>query len=238
MRAEEMVRCSPMRRLAWLIWLVVTFGSIASAAPDPSSSPEGAVRRAMSKLLQLSREEALQSPKAKAMFIGEALQWQMSTFGKLSEAADKIVVPGRDAVCRVQRLGANDFVGDVYFYFKNAGGWKVSGVRTLALTGIVEELVKQLEAKKELTEGEAQALANSRMVLATDAQLTKWFHEHRSAFEKIRDEALRIPTEKSLFLRAEGDASLELTRLLRGLHVTGRPAISRKAPGSRHRWDH
>lgn len=150
-------------------------------------SIEGA-REVMVHLARLSEKRALQTEAARRLMTGEMLGLKIETFGRLTSAPDKVVLLDKtSAVGRFQLTGENNRIVDVYFYLKNEGGWKVSAVRLLALTGIIEQVYAGLKARPNLTYEERDVLENARLTLASDSELKLWFPDNRAALKKLCD---------------------------------------------------
>lgn len=160
-----------------------------AAAPawgQESIDSSAAVKTTLLQLFSLSNKQALQSAGARTLLSGEALEWQMPTFGKLAAAPDKIVMlDQQNAVGRIQWFGQDNYVADLYFYLTLAESWKVSAVRRLALTGIIEGAYKYLKSKPALNEEEKEQLGNYELLLASDESLRQWFAKNNAAMNKL-----------------------------------------------------
>jgi hypothetical protein len=146
-----------------------------------------AVKTTLQQLFEFSNKQALQTPEARQLLTGEALEWKMPGFGEAIAAPDKVVlVDAQNAVGRIQLHGKNRVV-DLYFYLKLQDSWKISAVRTLALTGIVEGACEYLKTKPNLTAAEKDELGNCELVLASDEALHQWFAKNAVIMNKLYD---------------------------------------------------
>ncbi len=112
---------------------------------------------------------------------------------------DALVFPdAAHAVTRVQGLDEHGKpVVDVYFYLvKSGANWKVSALRSLALTGIIGMARDELERKPKLTSKERDELTNINLTLALDSQLRAHFSRHRAAFARL-SQIKRRPLSKA-----------------------------------------
>jgi hypothetical protein len=157
----------------------------ASAFAQEKADGSAAAKTVLVRLFDFSNKQTLQSPEARSLLTGEALDWKMPTFGKLVAAPDKVVLlDAENAVGRIQLQGTNRVV-DVYFYLKLQDSWKVSAVRTLALTGIVEGACEYLKTNPDLTAEEKDQLGNCELVLASDEALRQWFAKNAKAMNSL-----------------------------------------------------
>ena len=146
------------------------------ASAQEKTNPDPAVRATLVQLFELSSKNALQTAEARRLLAGEALDWKMPGFGQLAAAPDKIVLlDAQNAVGRIQLIGKESRVVDLYFYLTLAGSWKVKAVRTLSLTGIIEGAYQYLKTKPNLTAEEKDELGNFELLLASDEVLRSWF---------------------------------------------------------------
>jgi hypothetical protein len=100
-------------------------------------------------------------------------------------------------------------------------GWKISEVRLLALTGIIEQAYLELKAKPNLTEEEKNELANMRLILATDKDLTAWFSENRESLDKLYNLVRSKAGKEQFYIRSEDKQFPEVAGALKKLHLTG-----------------
>ena len=129
----------------------------------------------------------MKSPAAKNLLIGEAIQFaQAETLGPTSALDGFQMIDTRHSVGRVQGLNGGIPVTDVYFYLTLSGStWKVSALRSLALTGMIEAARQELQKKPKLTNQERQELANLNLTLSLDRELRIYFKNHRAQFDRI-----------------------------------------------------
>ena len=94
-------------------------------------------------------------------------------------------------------------------------------VRLLSLTGIIEQAYLGLKAKTNLTEEEKNDLANMKLILATDKDLTAWFTENREALDKLYKLVASKSGKEQFYIRSEDKKFPEVADALRKLHLTG-----------------
>lgn len=171
-----------------LLPLLLACGSFApspAVAQRGGASAEGA-RAVLARLAELSRRQAIQTEAARKLLTGEMLELNIPSFGNLSEAPDKVLLLEKNsAVGRFQLSGENGQVTDVYFYLQHDGGWKVSAVRLLSLTGIIEQVYLGLKARPALTEEERALFENYRLTLAPDKELKAWFAANSGTLDEL-----------------------------------------------------
>lgn len=88
---------------------------------------------------------------------------------------------------------------DTYLHFEKDKVWKVNAVRALALTGIIEEVKMHLESMKPHQVDSAFSskveynfrLGNATLILELDENIIKHFLTNQTAFERIKDLALK-----------------------------------------------
>ncbi len=177
-----------------------------------------AVKATLLQLFEFSNKQTLQTPEARQLLAGEALDWKMPTFGDLAAAPDKIVLlDGENAVGRIQLHGKRRVV-DLYFYLTGQKGWKVTAVRTLALTGIMEGAYEYLKTKTNLTAEEKEELGNLELLLASDETLREWFGRNAAGMNKIYE---LTRGQKSGYLSENDPKSAEIRKQLKSLHFSG-----------------
>ena len=174
-----------MKRFKFSLMVIVLVLAATSAPAQEKTDSSATVKTVLARLFDFSNKQALQSPEARSLLLGEALDWKMPTFGELAAAPDKVVLlDAENAVGRIQLHGKNRVV-DIYFYLKLQDSWKVSAVRTLALTGIVEGACEYLKTKTNLTAEEKYDLGNCELVLASDEVLRQWFAKNAAAMNAL-----------------------------------------------------
>ena len=191
-----------------------------STTPKQAGSAHDGPGAVLNQFLEFNNKEALQSQQARGLLTGEALLWEIPSFGKLALAPDSLVMlDAKNAAGRVQWFGENDFVADFYFYIRLDGKWKIHAMRRLALTGIVEDAFLYLKEKKDRTPDEEFQFRNSELTLATDSALRAWFEKHRTSLEKIVTLA-PVPPKSHVVAKGTNDVgSPEVKRLLRNLNL-------------------
>ena len=172
------------RSIAALILLSITVAVPAFAQEKPNDS--AAVRATLLQLVEFSNQQALQTAEARQLLAGEALEWKMPTFGPLAAAPDKIVLlDTENAAGRIQQIGKENHVTDLYFYLRWEGAWRVTSVRALALTGIIEGAYQYLKTKPDLTAEEKDDLGNYELLLASDEALRQWFANNAAGMKRL-----------------------------------------------------
>jgi hypothetical protein len=161
---------------------------LAAAAPGQARdagppSPEAAVSR----FVALNNIRALQSDEAEGLLAGEFSRLRLQGGGDLPEADKVLVITEAKAVARLPaREGGNP---DLYLYLERApGGWRLVAWRTLALTGLLAELRRQLQLLRDRTPDQEEALRHTQLVLAPDRTLLAWAMEHRALLDRCRAE--------------------------------------------------
>ncbi|MDT4967081.1 MAG: hypothetical protein QOJ64_1818 [Acidobacteriota bacterium] len=193
---------------------------IASNATQDASL-EGA-RATLLQLIRLSDKQALQSEQARTVMTGETAELNIPSFGKLADTPDRMEMLERNrAIGRVQLFGENNQVTDVYFYLRYDAVWKVSEVRLLSLTGIIEDAYLALSAKPSLTDDEKNDLANMKLVLATDKALTAWFTANLKSFERVYRQVKSYGLKMPNFIRTDDKQFPEVGTALKALHLSG-----------------
>jgi hypothetical protein len=163
--------------------------SAMSAQSDPSPIDTAGPRATVDRFLALNATGALASPEGEALLEGELDGADAPSWGPLSES-DRLVMTS--AATAVARLPAEGDRPDIYLYLsKNGRGqWTIEAVRTLALTGLLEEVRRQLRAKSPLTPEEQADLAEIELTLSSDSTLTAWFATHQTALDRLKDLAI------------------------------------------------
>ena len=151
----------------------------AAATPILAPTPDAA----MALLLDLDRRSALQSAEGRALLAGELDRVDAPTFGDLG-APDKIqMVAPATAVARIPANGSHP---DLYFFLTNTSGWTITAARSLALTGLLQELIRLDEANPSKDPKVRQSVKNARLTLATDRELLAWAGTNRALLERAR----------------------------------------------------
>jgi hypothetical protein len=210
-----------MKRILIVILTCLMASSFATAQKATDASVEGA-RAALIQFIELSNRQALRSEQARKLLVAEAASWDVSSFGKLADAPDKVILLDKNlAVGRVQWFGENNYVADMYFYLRFDSGWKIGAMRRLALTGIVEDLYLALKAKKNLTQEEKDTLANVELVLASDKVLKEWFLQNHEALNNLYSLARPKVVSESLYINDSDKHFPEIAQSLKRLHLNG-----------------
>lgn len=93
---------------------------------------------------------------------------------------------------------------DMYLYFEKDTVWKLNAIRELAMTGIIEEALAEMEKMTpqqideaikneqfQSKEDYAFRMGNAKLTLALDDDIIKHFLTHKAAFEKIKNAAYK-----------------------------------------------
>lgn len=160
-----------------------------AATPSLTAGPGGPLpstpEAAMSQFVALNNSRALQSAEAEALLAGELDSITSAGSGELPES-DRIVATGKgEAVARLPAVEGSH--PDLYFYLrKKADGWRIVAYRTLALTGLLRELVR-LDSMAAIPDPELEeAVRNAKLVLSPDQTLIAWASQHRDLLERAR----------------------------------------------------
>ena len=204
------------RMIAALACLLITLAVPAFAQEKEDIA--AAVRATLLQLIEFSNKEALQTPEARKLLAGEALEWKMPTFGQLAASPDTFIFmpEAQDAVGRIQLAGKERQV-DLYFYL-TLHPVRVTAVRTLALTGIVEGAYQYLKSKPARTADEENECANMELLLSSDKVLRDWFRQHATAMSKLYEAAKVMKSGD--FSSADNPQYAELKRQLLALHFS------------------
>jgi hypothetical protein len=99
------------------------------------------------------------------------------------------------------------------------GSWKVTAVRRLSLTGIIENAYQYLKTKPNRTAKEDDDLANMGLTLLSDAALRTWFNQHTASMNRLY--ALARVLKPGEFLNDRDTRDPEVVQLIKSLHLTG-----------------
>lgn len=231
-RNAELAMILNNKTLTFLSSIIIIFG-LHLFSPSPAKADDASVdgaRAVLVELAELSKKQAVQTEAAQRLLTGEMLRLKISSFGKLTDTPDKVLLLEKNnAVGRFQLFGENNQITDVYFYLQYGNSWKVGAVRLLALTGIIEQVYLGLKAKPNLTEDEKSQLANLKLTLAPDKELKRWFSENNKPLGKLVA-LLRTKNSKIAFYVKRDDKQFpEAAELLRKLNLS---SASVKANGS------
>lgn len=183
--------CCPVCVENWLMKKLLIFTlslALCGAANSQTAAQKSAARQTFAQFRALNQSKKLNTTAARALVTGEAKEYVKSPqLGPMS-APDALVFPSPTrAVARVQALDdKGKSITDVYFTLQREGAnWKVSALRALALTGIIEAARDELKTKKNLNATERNELANLNLLLSLDADLKRHFTTNQSAFEQL-----------------------------------------------------
>ena len=162
--------------------------ALCGAANAQTPAQKSAARQTFAQFRALNQSQKLNTPAARALVTGEAKEYvKAPQLGPIS-APDALVFPSPTrAVARVQALDdAGKPQMDIYFTLNREGAnWKVSALRALALTGIIEQARDELRAKRNPTAQQREQLANWDLLLSLDVDLKRHFTTNQNAFEQL-----------------------------------------------------
>jgi hypothetical protein len=191
---------------------------------SPVKALDASIDEARAVLVQLaafSKKQAIDTAAARKLLAGEMLGLKISSFGRLTDAPDAVfLLSANSAVGRFQLTGERDQITDVYFYLEKAQGWKVSAVRVLALTGMIEQEYLELKAKPNLTEAEKNLSENFKLTLAPDKELKTWFAANRETLDALRRAPLPAKKGDTIYVNRDDAKFPQASALLRKLNVS------------------
>ncbi|HEX8735513.1 MAG TPA: hypothetical protein VF721_09335 [Pyrinomonadaceae bacterium] len=209
-------------------WLLTAISALTAAAQEQQQQQRqqtviGQARAVLVRLAELSRKQELQTEAAREIVIGELANPKAVSFGKMTDAPDKILLLDKTrAVGRFQIPGVNDRTIDVYFYLKNDGAsWKAYALRAFALPAMVENLYGIWKERTDLSADEKQEFANLKLTLAADKDLGVWFNENRASLDKLRTLAQQksAAAPSPLYVRTDDRQFPEAAALLKKLNL-------------------
>jgi hypothetical protein len=151
-------------------------------APDADSS---AVRAALDRFLSLNQARALAGDEAQGLLAGELDNVTQATFGALPPPDRIVMLADHRAVARLPAEG--EARPDIYLYLgEHDGRWTIDALRTLALTGVIEEIRRRGREMTTRSPDIEAALRSAELTLSSDRQLAFWFNENRGALETLR----------------------------------------------------
>lgn len=184
------------------------------------ASVEGA-RAVLVELVGFSKKQALRTAPAQKLLSGEMLRLETATFGELTDAPDKVfLIEKNRAVGRLQQFGENNRITDVYFYLLYDRGWKVTAVRSMSLTGIIEQVYSGLKAKPNLTAEERDLYENFKFTLAPDKELKTWFSRNRNSLDRLRAALRSRRKDAEVYVGRDDKKFFRAARLLRRLNLS------------------
>lgn len=158
-----------------LLSLLLSLG-LSAHAQTPSERANA--RQTFARFRALNQSQKLNTPAARALVVGEAKEYVKGAQRGPMSPPDAFVFPSPTrAVVRVQGLSATGKpITDVYFTLEKVeANWKVSALRSLSLTGMIERARDELKSKTMLSPQERDELANMDLTLALDADLCRHF---------------------------------------------------------------
>lgn len=179
-------------------------GSLAAELPE---TPEAA----MARFVALNRGRALQSAEGKALLAGELDTLDFAGAGELPEP-DRVFATGEGkAVARIPAVEGGE--PDLYFYLeKGTNGWNIVAYRSLALTGVLQELVRLYDlAPDPKLEDDVR---NARLVLSPDRTLIAWARQHGDLLDRARAAPASAEVERDLKAAGAHRAYVEEGRVI------------------------
>lgn len=140
---------------------------------------------AMERFVAMNNGRGLNSAEGRELLAGELESYEGSGVGRLP-LPDKIIQAGPDMA--VARMAAQEGSHpDLYFYLRrNSAGWTITALRSLALTGVLEELIL-LDRQAPSADPEMRlAIRNAELVLSSDRALIAWAAANRDLLEQAR----------------------------------------------------
>jgi len=203
-------------------WAGAAFGLLIAVADGATAlaqqpNPSDAVDR----FLSLNVTGQLQSAEGRGLRIGEASAWDVPSIGPLPNRHDRLlVIDDRTAVARIEARPPDSDPVDLYFYLRQSEqGWQVSAMRTLALPQFIFTLIAQLEARPDRTSEDDAMLENLRLITRPDAELHRWFDEHRAAIEALAEAYEELPAGSGP-VREDDEGAPQVSAALRSLHLS------------------
>jgi hypothetical protein len=192
--------------------LYLVFFLLLSINPEVvvGAADEAEIRSTVGRFLRLNSSGRVNPADARQMLTGEALEmWVDPSLGEIPGEPGTVVLVRDDfAVCRVTGSYPDGGGKDLYFYLERKESWKISALRTLALTGIPELTRRELEEKKgALTDDEDYVLRNLSLTLSTDQELRDWFGRNKASLGEIARSA--TPEKRSQICRHLGLSRVE-----------------------------
>lgn len=184
---------------------------VAVAAPDTAEA-------AIALFVDLNNRAALQSEQGKRLLAGELDSIDSPGGGNLPPA-DKVLAIGEGkAVARIPaREGSHP---DLYLYLeRKSGSWTIVAYRTLAVTGIIWEMRRQLREMPSRTNEQEIDLRNAELILADDQALLAWAADHRRLFERARADPASADVAREF--KAEGGGRIRVQNGLIVLSIGG-----------------
>lgn len=161
-------------------------------AAELPATPEAAMER----FVALNNSRALRNAEGDALLSGELDKIGSDGSGELPRA-DRVVATGDGKAAA--RIPAASGVPDLYFYLeKRTDGWTIVAYRSLALTGILQELIRLHELAPEPDPRIEEGVRNARLVLSSDRALIAWSRQHRDLLERARAAPESAEVERDL----------------------------------------
>jgi hypothetical protein len=180
----------------------------ACAAPAAETSLPGSPEAAAKRLVELNNSRALQTPEGLALLAGE-LEEVVSPGEGVLPAPNRIVRTGAGkAVARLP--GTADERPDIYLYLEDSGhGWQTVAFRSLALAGILAEMVRLDALAPSQDPAVREAIQNGKLTLSTDQALLNWAQTHRRLLDRVRDDPVAPGLEREIKAAGAGSVSRE-----------------------------
>ncbi len=198
--------------------------ALLSSTLVPNEQPSGVcdtegARGAVDRLIQLNSTGGLLTLDGKALLVGELANNERSSWGNMLASDQLSCLAYGGVVARLPAQGERSPDGYLYLRRQPEHGWAIYAVRRLALTGPLEFLWRELEAKAVRSPEEERLYQHLSLVLRSDAALARWLRQHISSLDRLR---LLAPSGGGVSRRVnpKGQASPEVERLLEELNLT------------------
>jgi hypothetical protein len=135
----------------------------------------------------------------------------------------RVLLRERDRTVIASTLSGVDRENDWYAYlYRDAAGWKLGEIRTLALPPLFYELMRSLSGETTGDPAQATELAEMRLTASPDSALKGYFAAKQTALRQLADAFRAAPALTRVTRDGDGGASgapSGIVSLLRRLHV-------------------
>lgn len=215
---------------ALLIGLILLAVGCARDAPEAPAAPEepvtsrqedvSVIHAVLASMIDLSEQGRLRSGPATTVLTGEALtRWEMDTFGPAEAEIGMIQLLGPDRAAARIVFSDDDRRTDCYFYLVREESWKVQAMRSMALTGLLQKALDELDAGPDRPEDADSIRDNITLTLSTDAELRAWFGRNRPSLERLVAAAQPELEPGARGIVDDDGVHVEIEAMLRGLNL-------------------
>jgi hypothetical protein len=122
------------------------------------------------------------------------------------------------ALVSVEITKSGDGVNYYLYLEKQNSSWKLTSMRSLALTGMYEQLIKsydsasletQQKIKKEMGDQFDEMYSTGKLIIATDSQLAKNFTEHKNEYQELLHNVEKYLNPETMNLSVEDKSLLK-----------------------------